>query len=132
METTIVNPWTWQDKFGFVQGLEVRGVPERVLFCAGQTSTDADGAPLHAGDMRAQVAQALDNLETVLTQAGLTLGNVVRLNHYTTDVDAFFGAADVLGDRLQAAGCRPTSTLLGISRLAFPEFMIEIEVTAVA
>ena len=46
--------------------------------------------------MRAQVAQALDNLETVLGQAGLGLGDVVRLTYYVTDVQAFFGARDVL------------------------------------
>jgi enamine deaminase RidA (YjgF/YER057c/UK114 family) len=131
MEREIVNPWTWQDQFGFVQANSLTGV-ERVVLCAGQTSRDADGTAVHAGDIRAQVAQALDNLETVLGQAGLALGDVVRLNYYTTDIQAFFGASDVLGGRLQAAGCRPASTLLGVAALAFPEFMIEIEATAAA
>jgi enamine deaminase RidA (YjgF/YER057c/UK114 family) len=62
----------------------------------------------------------------------MTLANVVRLNYYTTDVDAFFAAAEQLGPRLAAAGCRPASTLLGVTRLAFPELLIEIEATAVA
>jgi enamine deaminase RidA (YjgF/YER057c/UK114 family) len=87
---------------------------------------------MHPGDMVAQGELALDNLETVLTQAGMTLANVVRLNYYTTDVDAFFAAAEQLGPRLAAAGCRPASTLLGVTRLAFPELLIEIEATAVA
>ena len=39
--------------------------------------------------MAAQWNKALDNLETVLKQAGMDLSNVVRLNYYTTDVDAF-------------------------------------------
>jgi len=78
----------------------------------------------------ARVGQTLDNLETVLSQAGLALGDVVRLNYYTTDIQAFFGASDLLAERLQAAGCRPASTLLGVAALAFPEFMIEIEATA--
>ena len=69
MEHRIANPWTWQDAYGFVQGHEVSGA-QRVLFCAGQTSNDADGNPLHAGDMRAQVNQAFDNLDAVLTEAG--------------------------------------------------------------
>ncbi len=131
MEREIVNPWTWQDRFGFVQANALTA-PQRVVLCAGQTSTDAGGNPLHAGDMRAQVAQALDNLETVLRQAGLGLGDVVRLNYYTTDLQAFFGAMDVLAERLQATGCRPASTLLSVVALAFPEFMIEIEATAAA
>jgi len=78
MDRTIVNPWQWQDKFGFVQANSLTGV-ERTVLCAGQTSSDADGNPVHAGDMPAQVRQALDNLETVLGQAGLGLGGVVRL-----------------------------------------------------
>jgi enamine deaminase RidA (YjgF/YER057c/UK114 family) len=131
MEREIVNPWTWQDAFGFVQANKVSG-HQRVLFCAGQTSTASDGQALHPGDMVAQVTQALDNLETVLRDAGMTLSDVVRLNYYTTDLDAFFGAAETLGQRLGEAGCRPASTLLGVSRLAFPELLIEIEATAVS
>src|SRR5687768_2920565 len=131
MERRSINPWSWQDQFGFVQANEVSGAG-RVLVCSGQTSVDADGTPVHAGDMRAQCAQAIDNLETVLRDAGFTLADVVRLNYYTTDVDAFFEAADVLGERLGAKGCRPASTLLGVTRLAFPELMIEMEAIAMA
>ena len=87
MEIKPVNPWKWQDAFGFSQAIEFSG-HSRVLTCAGQTSVDADGAPLHEGDMAAQLGQALDNVETVLKQAGMTLSNVVHLNLYTTDSDA--------------------------------------------
>jgi enamine deaminase RidA (YjgF/YER057c/UK114 family) len=129
MERRIINPWTWQDAFAFVQGHEISG-GQRVLFCAGQTSYDADGAPLHDGDMHAQVNQAFDNLETVLKEAGFSLADVVRLNYYTTDVDAFLAAAAVGGRRLAAAGCRPTSTLLGVNRLFHPDILVELEATA--
>ncbi|HZQ64764.1 MAG TPA: RidA family protein [Gaiellaceae bacterium] len=131
MQREIVNPWTWQDRYGFVQANAVSGA-ERIVFCAGQTSVDPDGKPLHAGDMRAQVGQALDNLETVLRQAGLGLADVVRLDYFVTDVGAFLGAGDVLAERFQATGCRPASTLLGVAALAFPELMVEIEATATA
>jgi enamine deaminase RidA (YjgF/YER057c/UK114 family) len=131
MDRRAVNPWTWQDAFGFVQANEVSQV-ERVLHCAGQASVDENGAPLHAGDITAQANQALDNLEKVLDGAAMTLANVVRLNYYTTDVDAFFAAAETVSPRLAASGCHPASTLLGVQRLAFPELMLEIEATAVA
>lgn len=130
VEQRTINPWTWQDAFGFSQATEVAG-GERVLYCAGQTSSGADGKPLHPGDMGAQLATALDNLETVLEQAGYGLTNVVRLNYYTTDMDAFFAHYEVLLKRLASAGIRPSSTLLGVTRLAFPEFLVEIEATAV-
>src|SRR5687768_8841122 len=119
MERRIVNPWTWQDQYGFVQGHELTGA-ERVLYCAGQTSVDADGAPLHDGDMSAQIQQAIDNVETILREAGFTLADVVRLNYFVTDVDAFVAAGAETGARLEQAGCRPASTLLGVARLAFP------------
>jgi enamine deaminase RidA (YjgF/YER057c/UK114 family) len=131
VERRVINPWTWQDQLGFVQANEVTG-GERMLVCAGQTSVDENGAPLHPGDMAAQIGKALDNVETVLKAAGMDLSNIVRLNYYTTDVDAFFQAGASSLPRLAQAGCRPASTLLGVQRLAFPELMIEIEATAVA
>ena len=129
MERRIVNPWTWQEQFGYVQANEISGV-ERVLVCAGLASVDSDGQPLHEGDMGAQVGQALDNLETVLGEAGFTLADVVRLNYFVTDVDAFFEAGEIYGARLAQAGCKPASTLLGVSRLALAPLLVEIEATA--
>jgi enamine deaminase RidA (YjgF/YER057c/UK114 family) len=131
MERRVINPWTWQDEFGFVQGHEFSG-QQRVLMCAGQTSVDETGQPLHAGDMGAQMNQALDNLETVLRDAGMDLSNVVRLNYYTVDVDTWIQSAGAWGQRMAEAGCRPASTLLGVTRLAFPDLLVEIEATAVA
>ena len=130
MEQRIINPWRWQDQFAFAQAYEVSG-GERVLYCAGQASVDAEGRPAHVGDMRAEVNQALDNLQTVLVQAGFALSNVARLNYYTTNIDQLLGNWDAIVSRLTQAGCRPSSTLLGVSRLAFPELLIEIEATAV-
>lgn len=129
-ERQIINPWAWQDRFGFVQAHAVDGA-ERTIYCAGQTSVDAEGNPIHEGDMAAQVAQALDNLDAVLRESGCGLSDVVRLNYYTTDVDGFFQAMEVLAARLSEAGCRPTSTLLGVSRLALPPLLVELEATAV-
>jgi enamine deaminase RidA (YjgF/YER057c/UK114 family) len=58
-------------------------------------------------------------------------GLVKTLKYYTTDVDAFLEAVPKVGVRLKEAGCKPSSTLLGVTRLADPEWMIEIEATAV-
>ena len=126
----MVNPWTWQDNFGYSQAIEVSGA-QRTIYCAGQTSTDGEGNPVHPEDMRAQINFAFDNLETVLRESGASLSDVVRLNYYTTDVDRFFEAHDAVMSRLAEAGCQPSGTLLGVSRLAFPELLVEIEATAV-
>ena len=130
MDRKIINPWTWQDNWGYVQANEVSEF-QRVIMIAGQTATDAEGKPMHAGDMRAQVSLALDNVETVLEQAGLTLANVMRLTYYTTDVDRFLEASDILGSRLVKFGCKPAATLLGVVRLATPDTLVEFEATAV-
>jgi enamine deaminase RidA (YjgF/YER057c/UK114 family) len=131
VERQSINPWSWQDEFGFVQANAVTGAA-RTVYCSGQTSMDAEGNPLHAGDMRAQLRQALDNLEAVLRESDCELSDVVRLNYYTTDVDGFFAAMDVVVARLNEAGCRPATTLLGVSRLALPPLLIELEATAIA
>jgi enamine deaminase RidA (YjgF/YER057c/UK114 family) len=130
MERKIVNPWKWQDQYGFVQANEVSGA-ERVLYCSGQVSVDAEGRPVKAGDMRGQIAQALDNLDAVLRAAGFRMSDVVRMNLYTTDVDRTMEAWPVIQDRLAQARCRQASTLLGVARLYHPDLLFEIEATAV-
>ena len=129
MNARKINPWKWQDPLGFSQAIEVSAVTH-VLQCAGQAAMSADGKPMHAGDMRSQVVLAMDNIETVLKAAGYDWSNVVQLNYYTTDVQQFFAAYDVVLDRLKRAGSQPASTLLGVAALAFPELMVEIEAKA--
>jgi enamine deaminase RidA (YjgF/YER057c/UK114 family) len=122
-----INPWSWQDPIAYSQAIAA-DAPARWLFLSGQTSMDADGRPTHPGDMAAQMRLSFDNIETVLAQAGGDLSHVVRLNVYTTDVDATFAAWNVWGERLGEH--RPTCTLLGVARLAFPELLVELEATA--
>ena len=81
-------------------------------------------------DVRAQMSLALDNVERILSKSGYSLTNVVRLNVYTCDVEATLKNYDVIVQRLQAAGCQPPGVFLGVTRLAFPEALVEIEVTA--
>jgi enamine deaminase RidA (YjgF/YER057c/UK114 family) len=131
MQRTAVNPWTWSAGLGFNQGEIVSG-HTRTLYCAGQAAMSGDGKPQHDGDMAAQVTLSLDNLEAVLDEAGMSLANLVRLTVYTTDVDLLFQHYGVLASRLGAAGVAPTSTLLGVTRLAIPDLMVELEGTAVA
>lgn len=131
MERTAVNPVTWSQEMGFNQGEVVSG-QTRTLYISGQTAMSRDGRPEHEGDIAAQLALAVDNLEAVLAEAGITLANLVRLNVYATDVDALFPHYGVLAGRLGAAGVAPTTTMLGVSRLAIPGQLVELEGTAVA
>ena len=131
MEIKQVNPWAWQDAFNFSQLVEVQGAT-RTVYCAGQTSVDPSGRVLHSGDMAAQLAQAFDNLETLLAQSGVSLANVVRLNYYVTDMAAFSAAGDVVAARLGKLAVKPCGTLLGVQCLSQPGLVVEIEATAVA
>lgn len=131
VERTAVNPVTWSVGMGFNQGDLVSG-HTRTLYCSGQTAMNADGKPEHDGDMAGQLALSLSNLEAVLAEAGMGLGDLVRLNVYTTDVDLLFQHYGVLASRLGAARVAPTTTMLGVTRLAIPGQLVELEGTAVA
>ena len=131
MQRAPVNPWPWSFGFAFNQAELIEG-HRRVLVCSGQTATDGDGQPQHPGDMAAQLTLAFDNLEAVLAAAGMGLADVVRLGVFTTDVDRLLEEYQVVVDRLEAAGVRPPSTLLGVTRLAAPELLVELEATAMA
>lgn len=131
MERTAVNPWAWSVEMGYNQGEIVSG-HTRTLYCAGQTAMSGDGKPRHTDDMAAQLALSLDNLEAVLGEGGMSLADLVRLNVYTTDVDRLLEHYGVLASRLGAAGVAPSTTMLGVTRLAVPGLMVELEGTAVA
>ena len=129
MQKSIINPWQWQNNLGYAQAVEVAH-STHTLYCAGQAAMDAEGKP-NSADMSGQINSCFDNLETVLQQAGYSLGNVVRLNYYTTSINEFFTAYGQAIGRLGAVGCAPASTLVEVKALAFPELLVEIEATAV-
>ena len=131
MQRTAVNPWDWSLKLGYNQAEIVEGATRQVL-CAGQTAVDTDGNPQHLGDMRGQIGLALDNLAAVLEGAGMDLSHVTKLGVYATDVDEALKNFDVLGMRFGAARNAPPMTLLGVTRLAIPGLLFEIEATACA
>jgi len=129
MERTAVNPWDWSLKLGYNQAEVIEGAKRQVT-CAGQTAVDGEGNPQHPGDMRAQISLALDNLEAVLAKAGMNLSNVTRLGVYATDVDGALKNFDLLGMRFGPLKSAPPMTLLGVTRLAIPGLLFEIEASA--
>jgi enamine deaminase RidA (YjgF/YER057c/UK114 family) len=129
MERTAVNPWPWSVQLGFDQAQLVEG-RHRELICSAQDAVDANGNSQHPGDMAAQLGLALDNLQTVLADADMTLANVIRLNVYTTDVDTLLQHFTILTERFGGTGERFTSTLLGVARLVSPQLLVALEATA--
>jgi len=101
----------------------------KLVFIAGQLARDIDGNCVGKGDMRAQMEQTFLNLTRCLEAAGATWADVVKTNTYVTDFDAFFECSDI---RMRHFGvATPTSTTVGVTRLAGPDFMVEIEAVAV-
>jgi len=129
MQRTAINPWSWSLNLGYNQA-EIITDTKRQLQCAGQTSVDAEGRPQHAGDMRAQLTLTLENLEAVINAAGMSLENITHLKIYATDVDEALKNFDILGAKLGPVGIAPPMTMLGVTRLALPDLMIEIEASA--
>ena len=79
--------------------------------------------------MRAQMEQTFQNLDRCLKAAGATWADVVKTNTFVTDFDEFQKCADI---RMRYLGvATPTSTTVGVTRLAGPDFMVEIELVAV-
>ncbi len=103
---------------------------ERLMFIAGQVSLDADGNVIGAGDMKAQVRQVLENLKTILASEGADFSNIVKINTFTTDIEAFFETGDIRREYFGSEA--PASTLVQIERLARPVFLVEIEAIAVS
>ena len=131
MKITTHNPTEWLTHFGLNHAVEVRG-GERTLYLSGQTSSDAKGEPLHAGDLVAQFRCAWGELLKALASADMGPENLVRLNIYTLDVSAFMEAAEQIVPIYAESGAQLSCTLLGVKELYHPDILIEIEGTAVA
>ncbi|WP_412049560.1 RidA family protein [Hoeflea sp. Naph1] len=132
MKREAVNPTTMYNatQFGFSHAVASEG--RRMLHLAGQVAWDKDNNLVGSGDLRAQAAQAFANLKEVLAAEGASAANVVRLRtyvvNYSPDQLEIIGPAIGVfyGDVIPAA-----NTLIGVQCLAMPDFLIEIEATAV-
>ena len=129
MKKIVVNPWQWQDNLGYAQAIEVKN-NKGTLYCAGQAAIDAEGKPV-GGNMSEQITCCLNNLQAVIKKAGYHTSDIVRLNFYTTSIPAFFEAYGTVINWMKQHAYTPSSTLLQVAGLAFPELQVEIEATAV-
>lgn len=101
-----------------------------LVFVAGMTSrSEKDASPVHPGDMRAQLRQVCQNIGRALRSVGADFPDVVKTTTFTTDVEAYHRVAD---ERFKYFTRElPTSALIGVKRLSYPDLMVEIEVMAV-
>jgi enamine deaminase RidA (YjgF/YER057c/UK114 family) len=124
------NPNTLAKPPGYSYVVEAMG-PNRLIFIAGQLGIDMEnnlvGGP---GDFRAQAFKAFENLKAALAAAGAGFKDVVKINNYLTDMSHMPIFREVRDEFLNRAA-PPASTTVGISALARPGALFEIEAVAV-
>ena len=122
-----MNPPGLSTPTGYSHVVSTRG--GRTIYIAGQVALDAKGQLVGDGDLAAQTRQVFANLDVALKAAGATFDDVVKLNTYMRDATQVQMIRDVRAKYFTTA--LPASTLVEVSRLANPGFLVEIEVIAV-
>ncbi len=111
----------------FCQAVKARGT---MVFLRGQVSQDLDTREaLHIGDPGNQTAKTMTNIKMLLEEAGASLQHICRIVVYLTDIRYRDAVYQEMGKWLK--GVHPCSTGLVVPALARPEWVVEIEVTAV-
>jgi enamine deaminase RidA (YjgF/YER057c/UK114 family) len=128
-----INPPTLFDSkpFGFSQ-VVISEPGGTFVHCSGQVAWNRDYELVGVGDVSAQARESLRNVGLALAAAGAIPADVVRIHIYVVDYSEEL--IEILGQALVeffGSDNVPASTLMGVQRLAKPEFLIEIEVTAV-
>ncbi len=102
----------------------------KTVYVSGQTPVDADGNLVGKGNIEAQARQVLENITKCLEAAGGTFDDVVKINVYSTDLDAHLPVIAKLRQEFFSKG-PVASTTVQVSRLVHPDWLIEIEAVAV-
>ena len=100
----------------------------RMIFVSGQVSRDAQGQVVGKGDIRAQIEQVAENIERCLKAAGAGMADIIKMIAYVTDIDEYSKHVDLRARFFGSAA--PASATIQVSRLAGPDYMVEIEVVA--
>jgi enamine deaminase RidA (YjgF/YER057c/UK114 family) len=125
-----LNPSELGTPPGYSQIVDVR--PNRIIFIAGQTALDRNGALVGKDDFRAQADQVFHNLTIALQSVGCTASNLVKLTVFLRDMDNLAAYRDAR-NRFFATVTPPAApavTLIEVSKLYGPDFLIEIEAIA--
>jgi 2-iminobutanoate/2-iminopropanoate deaminase len=112
----------------YSQGVKVTGA-QTILFLSGQVAYEKDGSPAFRGDFKAQARGAFACIKALVESQGGTMASVVKITTYVTDMRYRADLAPIREEFFGKKGC--ASTLVEISALAHPDWLIEIEAIAV-
>ncbi|GJL57060.1 MAG: hypothetical protein NPIRA02_41920 [Nitrospirales bacterium] len=118
--------YAWEKEFGYAQGVRAKDT----IYVAGQFSLDRDGKIMGKADMETQLRQAYANVTKVLRQYNATMQNVVDEVIFVTNMEAALTVMPLIRKEVFGQELQVTSTLVQVSRLPFPDALVEIKVTA--
>ena len=130
MATEYLNPPELCPTFGWTHVAVSRG--ERTIYVSGQVAVDEKGKVVGVGDLRQQTEQAFRNVQLALEAAGATFANVVKTSLFVVGLKPeMVPIIREVRARYVSGETPPTSTLVGVSALVGPDWLIEIEAIAV-
>ncbi len=131
MEREHIDPSGLYKHPAFTRIVAVKG-PMKIIFIAGQTPSDETYQCVSPGDYRAQYIRVMDNLQLQLEAAGASWDDVVYRRIFVLDVDEYLKVSgDPTLPKYGDPDRPPPSTMIGVTRLSNPEFLIEIDLTAI-
>ncbi len=115
----------WEDKMGYCRAVRIGNIIE-----VSGTVAIVDGEKVKADDAFAQTENIIERIAKVLEEAGASLSDVVRTRIFTTDITQFDAIAKAHGAFF--GDIKPTTGIYEISKLVSPDYLVEIEFTAIA
>ena len=120
----ILSGSPWEDKMGYCRAVRIGNIIE----VAG-TVAIVDGEKVKADDAYAQTNNIIERIAKVLEEAGASLNDVIRTRIFTTDITRFDDIARAHGFYFK--DIKPTTGIYEIKGLVSPDYLVEIEFTAV-
>lgn len=122
----VINPKNIHRPFGYAHAIQI----DHTLYISGQIPLDQEMKIVGKNNMAAQTEQVYENLKRVIEEAGGSMNNIVMLNIYCTDIEAYDRETRPLRKKY-FGDYYPATTAVEVKRLYRPDFMIEVEAVAV-
>jgi enamine deaminase RidA (YjgF/YER057c/UK114 family) len=114
----------WEDKMGYCRAVRIGNLVE-----VSGTVAIVDGVKVKADDAYAQTINILERIESVLKDLNVSMKDVIRTRIFTTDINSFEEVAKAHASFFK--DIKPTTGFYEVSKLVAPEYLVEIEFTAV-